>query len=203
MTYLALLFLLIPSVAMADYLGCYEPGETVEIKTLYLDADGSSADTVTSAACDVFDPNDAEAGKKACTTGPTLITGSTGLYESTYLVPALSATEVEGIWHIRSKGTISSVVKEGLGDNFEVRAMCSTDQEKLVTTDGTPSTTVVSVESNGIAADNDYVGYKLRCGLVSRYITKTLNAGDDIHVEYGNPFPVAPGTGDTCSIEKP
>lgn len=103
----------ITSSAHAEYLGCFEPNEAVEVKTLYLDSTGARVDP-TSPGCEIYDPNDTTA--TSCTSGPTKVGSITGWYESSHTVPA---SPLEGVWYAKTHGTISSVVKEGL-DSFYV-----------------------------------------------------------------------------------
>lgn len=112
-----LLFILyvlaITTPAYADYLGCFEPNEAVEIKTLYLNSTGVLTDP-TSPACDILDPNDTTL--TACTSGPTKVGTLTGIYESSYTIPA---SPLEGVWIVKQKGTVDSVVKDA-ADYFMV-----------------------------------------------------------------------------------
>jgi len=121
---LSIFICLVPVTASADFLGCYEPSEVVELKVLYLDADGSSANTVTSTTCTVFDPNDTTGSENSCT-NPSQVGSITGLYETTFTVPG---SPLEGSWLVRWQGTISSVVKEGIDTFFvvDVAGECAT-----------------------------------------------------------------------------
>lgn len=108
-----ILLLLLPTSVHADYLGCFEPNEAVEIKTLYLNVSGVLTDP-TSPACDILDPNDTTL--TACTSGPTKVGTLTGIYESSHTIPA---SPLEGVWIAKQKGTVDSVVKDA-ADYFMV-----------------------------------------------------------------------------------
>jgi len=108
-----------------------------------------------------------------------------------------TANGKDGVWTVEDS---TATLKQFPGGLLEL--LCDSQGIATVTTTGTPTTTVVQITEN-IAAANDYVGYQLSCGIHRRYITKTDETTETIHVEYGNPFPAAPGTGDTCSIEQP
>lgn len=110
---IAIFLLLFSTSAYADYLGCFEPNEAVEIKTLYLNISGVLTDP-TSPACNILDPNDTTL--TACTSGPTKVGTLTGIYESSHTIPA---SPLEGVWIVKQAGTVDSVVKDA-ADYFMV-----------------------------------------------------------------------------------
>jgi len=191
MTILALLFLLIPSVAMADYITCTGPGGTVTGRAQF-------ANTATSTTAKAVAPGQAISAGAAA---DSFTDRGSNNWEASY---AVSATPTFGLWSMFYEATVNGATVRGM-DTFEVKPGCPIS----VVTEATPTTTVLTVTGDPITADNDFLGFKLFCeipttgGSMWRYITKTVASTDAIHVEYGNPFPVAPGTGDTCSIEKP
>ena len=148
-----LFFILWPSVAHADRLGCYEPSAVVS------GAAGQFQGTATSVTAKVLAPGDSVATPSFTP----VVTDRTGdRWEAANFT--LSATPTFGNWTVRFEGTVNGVVGRGT-DTFEVRAVCplkpttagrtldvtaANKVNGVVLTD--TATTVTSVASGGITA---------------------------------------------------
>lgn len=138
-----IILLLLPTLAQAEYLGCFEPSETVYATVQFNGVTGEVAATSVSAR--VLDPNDTTIPTKTlCASGcdgtiPEIDgTNATGLFRGSFSV---GATPLAGTWTIRYKGTVDGNVQAG-SDTFHVvdTAGDCASRTGVVTASGTVTT---------------------------------------------------------------
>jgi len=104
------------NITHAEYIGCFEPSETVYATIQFNGVAGESAATSVSAR--VYDPDDTTTP----TATPTIeavdatTTNALGLYRGSFSV---GPTPMQGTWTIRYKGTVDSMVRAAT-DTFDV-----------------------------------------------------------------------------------
>lgn len=109
-----ILLLLIPNIANAEYLGCFEPSETVYATVQFNGVTGEVA--ATSVLARVLDPDDTTTPTATPTMSAVDGTNAVGLFRGSFSV---GATPLAGTWTIRFKGTVDGNVQAG-SDTFHV-----------------------------------------------------------------------------------
>lgn len=170
-----ILLLLFPISVNAEYLGCYEPSETVYATVQFNDTTGDVAATSVSAR--VYDPND--------TTTPTATpamsaidgTNAIGLFRGSFSV---GATPLQGTWTIRYNGTIDANVWAGTDtfDVMDVAGECAT-RGSVTIQDGT-GTGQIDTNAGAIVSVNTLAANAITSTVIQDWaitatkITKTL-----------------------------
>lgn len=120
---LALLVWLLAAPAWAGYLGCYEPGQTVQLPATFLLGPTSTA--ATSKAAYVYRPD----GTLDTTVADgTFVQINAATQPGEYRAPyTLSSTAATGRWSASYRGTMASTVYDsGERDAFDVKPICWT-----------------------------------------------------------------------------
>lgn len=173
-----ILLLLIPSIANAEYLGCFEPSETVYATVQFNGVTGEVAATSVSAR--VLDPDDTSTPTKTlCASGcdgtiPAVDgTNAVGLFRGSFSV---GASPLAGTWTIRYKGTVDGNVQAG-SDTFHVvdTAGDCASRTGVVTASGT-----VTTVTNGVTlADNAITAAKIVDGTLGAAAETYLATGTE------------------------
>lgn len=148
-SYSLFIFLLIPSISNAEYLGCFEPSETVYATVQFNDSTGDVA--ATSVAARVYDPNDTTTPTATPTMSAVDGTNAIGLFRGSFSV---GASPLQGTWTIRYNGTIDSNVWAG-SDTFDVMDVsgeCATRGTVTVGSINTDVITATSIQAGAITA---------------------------------------------------
>lgn len=156
---LLILLLLIPIQAHAEYLGCFEPSETVYATVQFNGVTGEVAATSVSAR--VLDPNDTTTPTKTlCASGcdgtiPAVdATDSLGLFRGSFSV---GATPLAGTWTIRYKGTVDGNVRAA-SDTFYVvdtAGDCASRTGVVVTSLATDAITAAAIAAGALGGASE------------------------------------------------